>query len=235
MISESIVNIAFDWFGKYAQTEKNEIETLFSQLTRYENIEIRKNLANIFTLDEDKWDMLDILDGVDILQNVVKIALRSIPNGNNLESHIVKNIQFDKAKYPFLIVKNHLILYGIIEKRKNDPFFIDSPYKDIYNFCKIFSVDSKLSVLLRNNLNLDDMDDWLNFDDKSNQAILYTLENLGIHTFADVCLICRDDDGFKSVLEKIKNDDDKRLEFKLRQLRQTIRLFERKWSKLIKF
>ena len=80
MISESIVNIAFDWFGKYAQTEKNEIETLFSQLTRYENIEIRKNLANIFTLDEDKWDMLDILDDIDVLRNVIKIALRSISN-----------------------------------------------------------------------------------------------------------------------------------------------------------
>lgn len=58
LVGEKIIRVAVDWFGSYAQIEKREIEMLFSKLTRLENITIRKSLASIFTLEDDKWSML---------------------------------------------------------------------------------------------------------------------------------------------------------------------------------
>lgn len=233
-ITNEMVKVAVEWFETYAQTEKREVELLFCNISLQENLLIRQNLANIFSLDDDKWDMLDILDDIDVLENCIKIALRSINNDNNLESHIVKEMPSDGAKYAFLIVKRHLTLYAKIAQQKNMSFFKDSEYKDIYGFCKVFSVPNKLSVLLKTHLKIDDLKGWLYFDELTNKHYVECLEKChGIKKFEDICLVINNEgDGFNKLIERVSEflKDDKRLEFKIMHLRQSIRLFKRKWS-----
>lgn len=187
LVREEIIQVAVDWFQNYAQTEKREIEMLFSQLTREENITIRKSLSQILDLEEDKWDMLDILDGVNVLRNTIAICLRSIKNGNNFYQ-IISKIPFESAKFAFLITKRHLTLYYKIETQKDEIFFRGSTYQNIYTFCNIFSVDNKLSVLLMNSMNITNLSDWLRFDDKTTTKFLNYLQfEIGVKTFQDVC------------------------------------------------
>lgn len=231
-VEKEVIKVAFDWFESFAQTEKKEIETLFSNLTKSENITLRKSLASIFSLDDDKWSMLDILDGTDVLLNTIAICLRSIKNGNNLDK-IIENIPFDCVKYAFLITKRHLILYYKIETQKEEPFFRNSSYQSIYGFCKIFSVDNKLSVLLMNKLGVKDLSDWLDFDTQTTQTFLKFLNyHIGVHSFQDVCLLLSREPEQNELLTLIRNTNllDKRLEFKVLQLKKVITRFARKWD-----
>jgi hypothetical protein len=234
VVSENMVRVAYNWFDTYCKIEKLEIETLFGQLSRNENIQIRQNLATIFSLEEDKWSMLDILDGVDVLENAIKICLRSIENGNNLESHIIENIQFECVRYAFLIAKRQLTLYGRIEACKNDSFYKASSYQSIYDFCKIFSVSQKMSILLKNKLNIKNIEVWLNFDDETNKVFTEILQINGVRSFDDLCLMLSKKESFARLLSSVKNnqylEDDARLQLKLLQLRKTITMFKRKWN-----
>lgn len=219
------------WFDNFAQTEKQEIELL---LSKKENVEILNRLDDIFTLNEDKLAMIDIINGKDILQNAIKIALRSIENGNNLETHIINHMPTDYAKYAFLILKRHLILYSEIEHSKDKSFFKDSDYKSIYGFCKVFSVPNKLSVLLKVYLGIKSMEEWLGFDPESNKVLIDCFGEMGVTRFKDVCLLLNDVKSYKNILTKVRNNrslkDDKRLEFKILHLKRTIDSFKWSWN-----
>ncbi len=220
---------AFVWFSTHAQTEKHEIEKLFSKLTRNENVMLRKNLQHIFMLEDDKWDMLDILDGVDVLLNTIKIALRSITNGDNLESQIIKNISFECVIFAFLIVKRHLVLYAKIEQKKNDPFFRGSDYQSIYGFCKVFCVNNKLSIVIGKSYNLL-LKDWLNFDETSNIKFETILQELSINTFSDACLICDNEKVIQNIIDACSIMNDFRLSIKFLNLKLEKKMIQNKYS-----
>lgn len=233
-ISDESVQVALKWFNTYSNKEKLEIETLFNMLTRAENIQLRMNLASIFTLEDDKWSMLDILCGVDVLENTIKICLRSITNGNNLENQILKNIPFECCKYAFLIAKRQLTLYGRIESCKNKSFYKDSSYKSIYTFCNVFSVSQKMTIFLKNNLNIKEINEWLSFDNTSNTRMIEALQCQGIKSFNDLCLLISNKDSYQKLIFCVQNnkslENDVRLEFKIIQLRKIITLLEKKWK-----
>ena len=240
-VTDEAIKTALTWFGKYAQTEKSDVEQLFSKLTLQERRDFSENYNDIFTLREDVEDMQEIFDvfnfnvnvsSSNILRNAIRIVLRSMVNHNFEE--LVDKIRSDNVKYAFLIIKRHLILYARVEASKDKPFYEGSDYKSIYGFCKVFSVPNKLSVLLMNNLNIKNIEEWLNFDTETNQHCIESLKKYGIKKFEDICLILHQDKS--QIIKKISKDmDDKRLEFKLLHLTQTIRLFERKWRGFIHF
>lgn len=227
----SIDNIVV-WFETYANQEKQEIETLFSQLTVQESKWIHENMNIIFTLHDDVVSMTEILNGSHILQNSIQIALRSIQNGDNLETHIIKNIPFDCIKFAFLILKRHLQLYAQIEENKNENFFKNSSYTDIYGFCKVFHVPNKMSVFLMNTMNIKTLEDWLSFDESFNEKCCVVLHKYGINRFSDLCMIIQH--TYDSVVPKIIEDEllgnDDRLHLKLMNLKTVIHVFTQKWT-----
>ena len=84
-----------------------------------------------------------------------------------------------------------------------------------------------------NKLNIHDIESWLNFDKKTNEQMNMWFNEQGISRFTDLSFIIRDN-SYQKLIETIRNDStfehDKRLEFKLIQLRKTINLFIRKWD-----